>query len=43
MKKQSHRENHRDTLSAMNNLADLYEKQGKYVEAEPLHIECLYK
>jgi len=25
----------------MNNLAGLYESQGKYDEAEPLYVECL--
>jgi len=27
----------------MNNLAVLYESQGKYAEAEPLYVECLRK
>src|ERR1039458_2340197 len=28
---------HPDTLSSVNNLATLYESQGRYAEAEPLH------
>jgi len=32
---------HPDTLGSMNNLAGLYYSQGKYVEAEPLYVECL--
>jgi tetratricopeptide (TPR) repeat protein len=32
---------HPDTLQSMNNLANLYENQGKYDEAEPLYVECL--
>ena len=32
---------HANTLSSMNNLAVLYESQGKYDQAEPLLVECL--
>jgi len=34
-------DNHPDTLISMNNLAALYQSQGKYDEAEPLYVECL--
>jgi len=39
--KRSIGDNHPDTLSSMNNLAVLYQSQGKYDEAEPLYVECL--
>jgi hypothetical protein len=32
---------HPDTLRFMNNLAVLYQSQGRYDEAEPLHLETL--
>ena len=32
---------HPDTLSSLNNLAGLYEDQGRYGEAEPLYREAL--
>jgi len=34
---------HPNTLTSMNNLAVLYESQGKYDDAEPLFMECLEK
>ena len=34
-------QNHPNTLSSMNNLANLYRNQGKYAEAEPLYVDCL--
>ncbi len=36
-------EDHPDTLASLNNLALLYKKQGRYEEAEPLHIQALEK
>ena len=36
-------ENHPHTLSSMNNLASLYDSQGKYDKAEPLYIDGLNK
>ena len=32
---------HPDTLTSMNNLAIALEKQGKYAEAEAVHIRAL--
>ena len=32
---------HPDTLSSANNLAGLYESQGRYGEAEPLYVRVL--
>ena len=32
---------HPDTLGSMNNLAYLYQNQGKYDQAGPLYVECL--
>jgi beta-galactosidase GanA len=32
---------HPDTLTAMNNLARLYNYEDKYEEAEPLFVACL--
>ena len=32
---------HPDTLQSMNNLALLYQHQGKYADAEPLYKEAL--
>ncbi len=34
-------ENHPDVATSLNNLAGLYEFQGRYKEAEPLHLEAL--
>ena len=31
---------HPDTLTSLNNLAALYESQGRYGEAEPLHEQA---
>ncbi len=32
---------HRDTLSAMSQLANVYDRQGKYPQAEALHSKSL--
>ena len=32
---------HPDTLISVNNLAGLYESQGRYGEAEPLYVRAL--
>ena len=32
---------HPSTATSLNNLAELYERQGKYVEAEPLYVRAL--
>ncbi len=34
-------ENHPDTATSLNNLANLYLHQGKYEQAEPLYIQTL--
>ncbi|MCH4904383.1 tetratricopeptide repeat protein, partial [Cylindrospermopsis raciborskii CHAB3438] len=34
-------ENHPDVASSLNNLAALYENQGRYTEAEQLYIPAL--
>jgi tetratricopeptide (TPR) repeat protein len=34
-------ENHPDVALSLNNLANLYNSQGRYVEAEPLHLQAL--
>jgi hypothetical protein len=34
-------EDHPDTLSTMNDLAELYHSQGKYNKAKPLYVKCL--
>ena len=32
---------HPNTLASMNNLANLYDNQERYQEAEPLYLKCL--
>jgi tetratricopeptide (TPR) repeat protein len=34
-------DNHPDVATSLNNLAGLYESQGRYTEAEPLYLEAL--
>ncbi|REJ58039.1 MAG: tetratricopeptide repeat-containing protein, partial [Microcystis aeruginosa TA09] len=34
-------DNHPDVASSLNNLASLYESQGRYKEAEPLFLQAL--
>jgi tetratricopeptide (TPR) repeat protein len=34
-------DNHPDVASSLNNLAYLYESQGRYTEAEPLYLQAL--
>lgn len=34
-------EQHRDTLNAINDLADIYTSEGKYAQAEPLFVKTL--
>eukprot|EP00300_Choanocystis_sp_HF-7_P009397 c16410_g1_i1.p1 GENE.c16410_g1_i1~~c16410_g1_i1.p1 ORF type:complete len:417 (+),score=77.02 c16410_g1_i1:118-1251(+) len=41
--KQAFGESHSRTISAITDLANLYEKQTRYSEAEPLYVECLAK
>jgi tetratricopeptide (TPR) repeat protein len=36
-------ENHPNTITSMNNLASLYQRQGRYEEAERLYLECWSK
>mmetsp|Transcript_3312 Transcript_3312/g.5090 ORF Transcript_3312/g.5090 Transcript_3312/m.5090 type:complete len:102 (-) Transcript_3312:93-398(-) len=36
-------DDHPNTLTSMNDLALLYQDQGKYNAAEPLYVECLEK
>ena len=36
-------ENHPDTVGIMSNLANAYNRQGKYSDAEDLHKQCLDK
>jgi tetratricopeptide (TPR) repeat protein len=35
-------ENHPHVATSLNNLALLYESQGRYKEAEPLYLEAIY-
>ena len=41
LKKEVLGERHPSTLTSMNNLAGLYQAQGRYSEAEPLYVDCL--
>jgi tetratricopeptide (TPR) repeat protein len=41
LRKQLLGENHPDVATSLNNLAKLYESQGKYEEAEPLYLQAL--
>jgi tetratricopeptide (TPR) repeat protein len=34
-------ENHPSVANSLNNLAKLYESQGKYAEAEPLYVRAI--
>jgi tetratricopeptide (TPR) repeat protein len=34
-------EDHPDVASSLNNLASLYDSQGRYSEAEPLYLQAL--
>ena len=36
-------ENHPDTLSSLSDLADLYDSQGRYNEAQLMLVECIQK
>ncbi len=41
LRKQLLGENHLNTATSLNNLAGLYESQGKYDQSEPLYIQAL--
>ncbi|CCI37966.1 hypothetical protein MICAK_3720004 [Microcystis aeruginosa PCC 9701] len=41
MKKRLLGDNHPDVATSLNNLAALYDSQGRYTEAEPLYREAI--
>jgi tetratricopeptide (TPR) repeat protein len=41
LRKQLLGESHPDVASSLNNLAALYDSQGRYTEAEPLYLQAL--
>jgi tetratricopeptide (TPR) repeat protein len=41
MRKRLFKSDHSDVAASLNNLANLYDKQGRYSEAEPLYLDAL--